>query len=219
MGTRSKNASIGIEVYRGKFRLRLSRQLCGGKQKVIYTRILESSEGRREATKLVWEIEDDIASGGFDPTLAKYQPSIRLSVVQSAQPTLLELWDKYAEYRRPQLSTTHFRENYQKRYRNAILELPTQNLADAVAIRDYLLRSKTAGTAKQLIIQFNAACKFGVKSRLISHNPFEGMASDIRARIAKTSIRLVRMSEMPLSMHLSTILTTATTQALLNSYS
>jgi len=175
--------TIGIEVYRGKLRLRLPRELFSGKQKAIYTRFPNTLEGRKEATKLAWRIEDDISRDTFDRTLAKYQANIKLiaSSPESAR-SLLELWDKYSEYRKPQLSITHYEENYRKRYRNAILELPTQSLTEAIQIRDYLIIHKSPGTAKQLLIQFNAACKFGIKSNLITHNPFEGMAADIKTR-------------------------------------
>lgn len=172
--------SVGIEVYRNKLRLRLPRELFGGKQKAIYTRLPDTKEGWKKAQQQAWEIEDDIRSGNFDSSLSKYQLSIKFSVVESEQLNLLDLWDRYSEYRRPQVAITHFQENYQKRYRNVILELPTQSLDDAVAIRDYLLQHKSAGTTKQMLIQFNAACKFGIQSKLIAHNPFEGMASDIK---------------------------------------
>ncbi|MUL39352.1 tyrosine-type recombinase/integrase [Gloeocapsopsis dulcis] len=175
--------TIGIEVYRGKLRLRLPRELFRGKQKAIYTRLPDTLEGRKEATKLAWRIEDDISRDSFDPTLAKYQANIKL-IASSSTParSLLELWDKYSEYRRPQLSITHYEENYRKRYRNAILELPTQSLTAAVEVRDHIVQHKSPGTAKQLLIQFNAACQFGVKSNLITHNPFEGMAADIKVK-------------------------------------
>ena len=174
---------IRIEVYRGKLRLRLPRKLFDGKQKVIYTKLPDTQLGWRKAQQQAWEIEDDIRSDRLDTSLSKYKPTCRLSVVSTQpKPSLLDLWDAYCDYRRPQISVTHFRENYQRRYRNAILELPTREISDAIAIRDYLLKNKSPGTAKQLLIQFNAAAKYGVKSQLIAHNPFEGLASDIRVK-------------------------------------
>lgn len=183
---RTKSGDIHIEVYRGKLRLRLSRRLFNGNQKVIYTKQPNTQEGWRKAAQQVWQIEDDIRLGQLDTTLSKYKPISNLSAVSSCpELSLLDLWDAYCEYRRPQISVTHFKENYQRRYRNAILNLPTQKISDAVAIRDYLLKNKSPGTTKQLLIQFNAASKYGVKSRLITHNPFEGLACDIRTRKSK----------------------------------
>lgn len=112
--------------------------------------------------------------------MEKYKP-VKSSLLRE-ELSLLDLWDAYCKYRQSQVAITHFKVNYQRRYRNAILELPTQKIDDAIAIRDYLLNHKSVGTAKQLLIQFNAASKYGVKSRLISHNPFEGIASDIRSK-------------------------------------
>lgn len=178
---KSKDRSIGIEVFRGRLRLRLPRHLFGGKQKAIYTAFPDTREGWKYATQKAWEIEDDLIAGSFDFTLTKYKLSIKAGNISKSALNLLDLWDKYAEYRRSQVSITHFQENYQKRYRNAILDLPTTALSDAIAIRDYLIKHKSPGTAKQLLVQFNAACKFGIKSKLLVDNPFEGMALDIKS--------------------------------------
>lgn len=94
--------------------------------------------------------------------------------------TLDQLWDLYAEYRKPFITATHFRCNYQRTYRNAILELPRKNLGDAVEIRDYLVSHKPPATAKQLLIQINACCAWAVEAGIIHYNPFLGMADGIK---------------------------------------
>lgn len=175
--------SISIDVYRNKLRLRLPRQQFSGKQKAIYTNFPDTQEGWRKAQQQAWQIEEDIEHNRLDATLSKYKRgSNLLAIARQPATTLLDLWDAYCEYRKPQVAVTHFRENYQRRYRNAILELPTQKINDAIAIRDYLLKHKTPNTVKQLLIQFNAAAKYGVKCGAIANNPFEGLASDIRVK-------------------------------------
>ncbi len=177
MGHKSK---VGIEVYRGRLRLRLPSEFCDGQPKVIYTRQYDTEDGWRKARQLALLIEMDVADNTFDLTLARYKSDNPLLPVDSSKLTLLDIWDRYCEYRKPQLSITHYEVNYRKRYRNTIIELPNQLLTNGVGIRDYLLHNRTPGTAKQLLIQFNAACKWAVKSKLTKVNPFEGMAADIR---------------------------------------
>jgi hypothetical protein len=51
-----------------------------------------------------WEIEQDINSGNFDPTLAKYKPRTHLTLVKPVEKppqnlTLDELWELYTDYK------------------------------------------------------------------------------------------------------------------------
>ena len=48
------------------------------------------------------------------------------------------------------------------------------------AIRDWLVANKTANSAKRIITQLAACCQWAQKSQMISHNPFFGMASEIK---------------------------------------
>ena len=171
---------ISIEVYRDKLRLRIPRKYTEGVQKCIYTQQPNDAAGWRKATQLVWWIQDDIEAGIFDPTLEKYKPESGFKPKVLGQYSLLELWDKYTEYKKPQLSVTHYEINYCSRYRNSILELPNPSLINAIAIRDHLLKTKTPATAKQLLVQYNACCNWAVDSKLIAKNPFEGMAAKIK---------------------------------------
>ncbi|WP_242051382.1 hypothetical protein [Nostoc spongiaeforme] len=51
-----------------------------------------------------------------------------------------ELWEKYTEFKKPQISLSTYAVDYRK-YRNHIANLPTKNLDDAIAIRDYLVQN------------------------------------------------------------------------------
>jgi hypothetical protein len=57
------------------------------------------------------QIELDIASGNFDPTLAKYKPQSFLSTVApditpKATPKVAELWEAYTQYKASSLKET-----------------------------------------------------------------------------------------------------------------
>ncbi len=77
------------------------------------------------------------------------------------------------------MSATTLRLNY-ARVASHIKKLPTKNLDEAIAIRDYLIPSNSAYTAKRILVQLAAYCKWAAKSKLISDNSFAQMATEIR---------------------------------------
>ena len=82
---KARKGSVGIESFRGRLRLRLPRQLFGGKQKYIYTELADTDVNRRATEAKAKLIEADIAFERFDYTLAKYgkpQPP-QLAVVEA----------------------------------------------------------------------------------------------------------------------------------------
>lgn len=132
------------------------------------------------------QIEADIAYERFDPTLAKYRPEYLKPVNQVDnqllnQPDLLKLWDKYTEYRKPQLQLTTLKAFYAP-FRNHIAKFPTKSLDDAIAIRDYIIANIAADTGKRLLVRLNACCNWAVESGLIATNPFIGMANQIKLK-------------------------------------
>ncbi len=65
---------VGIEVFRGKLRLRFPRALFGGNQKYLSLNLADTTENKVVAEMKARQIELDILAGYFDPTLTKYKP-------------------------------------------------------------------------------------------------------------------------------------------------
>ena len=95
--------------------------------------------GQKRAAALAATIQRDIDYGEFDASLDKYRPAASLSTVSPItppvpepppQPGLVELWEKYAEFKQPQLSQSTYAVDY-RRYRNHIQKLPTDDLRNA----------------------------------------------------------------------------------------
>ena len=63
---------VSIDEYQGRLRLRFR---YGGKRCAISVGLPDSAVNRRVAQQKATQIELDIASGNFDPTLAKYKPA------------------------------------------------------------------------------------------------------------------------------------------------
>lgn len=182
--TKAAKGSVGIEEFRGKLRLRLPRQIFGGKQKYVSTGLEDTPENRKRANTKAWAIEEDIITGNFDPTLEKYRPKTHLSLIKSIDDlekasTLPELWNGYCDFRKPQVAETTFRKEYTF-YGKIINSLPTKDLDKAQLILEYLLKTRPVGTVKRTIVQINACCNWALKSKLISENPFRGMAEEIK---------------------------------------
>ncbi|XWK90844.1 MAG: tyrosine-type recombinase/integrase [Phormidium sp.] len=146
----------------------------------ISTGYLDTPENREKVSHLVTIIKTDIEYGQVDLSLQKYKPTASLSTVtpitpiKKPKPQLDELWDKYSEFKKPQVSPSTYAKDFSK-HRNHIAKLPTRSLDEASAIRDYLLLNLTPDAAKRCLIQFKACCNWGLSEGLIDTNPFAKM--------------------------------------------
>jgi integrase len=188
MSLKSKSGSVTINTYRGTLRLRLPRSIAGGVQLYLYTGLTVTSQNTRSVQVIALQIESDIEAKCFDTTLETYKQAINsLKGTQQVEIvpkklTLNQVWDKYCEFKESQLANTTYHKDFLLRYQNIIHALPSKKLTDAIAIRDYLVENHSAGTAKRLLMQFNACCRWAKKSGLIADNPFTDLTADIRVK-------------------------------------
>jgi integrase len=84
------------------------------------------------------------------------------------------------DYKRPQLSQTTIAKDFD-RVRLNIRKFPPVKLADAVVIRDHLVKNTSPNTAKRVLSKLTAACNWGILSNLVDRNPFIGMSADIKS--------------------------------------
>ena len=140
---------------------------------------------RQRVGDTVRTLQRDIDYGEVDLSLAKYQPYAALTTVSSIppispnppaklQPTLADLWERYMEFKQPQVSPSTFCKDYTKQ-QNHIRRFPSQSLNDAIAIRDYLLANLTPDAAKRCVTQLKACCDWAVEDGIIEINPFSSM--------------------------------------------
>jgi len=184
---KASKGSVGIEAFQGRLRLRLPRQLFGGKQNYLTLGVADTPENQKLAASKAKQIELDILAGYFDATLEKYKPQTNLDSVKSSKSNQAELllnilWDRYTAYKSTTLTITTINKDY-KRIKNHIASLPTQKLVDAVPIRDFLLSQLSANAAKRVLTQLKACCDWAVDSGLITKNPFDGMAQTVKTLV------------------------------------
>jgi integrase len=152
----------------------------GGKRSYLSLGVPDSNQNRAYAQTIASQIWNDILCGNFKG-IQKYKRTTQIEPEQtvSVNISLVELWEKFTDYKRNQLSQTTIAKDYD-RVRCNIAKLPSFELTDAVKIRDFLLRSTSPNTAKRVLSKLSAACEWGVISKLVDSNPFTGMSAGIR---------------------------------------
>jgi integrase len=181
---RVTKGSVAVLSSNGRLQLRFHYE---GRRHYLSTGYPDTPEHRKLAEIKAKEIDKDILYERFDPNnLDKYKPKSALSTVTPVTPiappqrSLAELWEKYTEFKRPSLSPSTLAKDFVKIRRCIDIHLPTQSIGEAVAIRDWLIANRTPNAAKRVLTQLTACCDWAMKSQLISENPFDGMAADIK---------------------------------------
>lgn len=125
-------------------------------------------------------INDDITFDRFDPTLNRYaKESTVLEVVSPIQSkpeiNLRQLWDKYLADKLPNIKHKTLDEyhNFTK-----LLDKIDQSLSfDALETKQALLKVTTVDQTRRMLQYLSACCNWGIKYRLVSDNPYSGLAS------------------------------------------
>ncbi|MGD1865720.1 MAG: Arm DNA-binding domain-containing protein [Phormidesmis sp.] len=182
--------SVRTKVSNGSLQLVFSH---GGKRRYLSLRLPDSAVNRKVAEAKAKLIESDILFDRLDPSLNKYRPQSVLAAAAendadaeaaSKQPSLLELWNGFVAFKRPQCSPNSMQTMYLT-FTNYVRQLPTHELSHAPAIRDYVLANIPLNSGKRLMTRLSACCQWAMKSGLITENPFIGMAAEIKLPKAK----------------------------------
>lgn len=184
---KAQKGTVTVNVLRGRLRLQLPRQLYGGVQKYFSLGIPDSDRNRKFAELKAKQIEVDILSGVFDPTLTKYKTQVSQPEEKLPHILLDKLWEKFTQFKKATISQSTLATDYEKT-RHMIECLPSQKLTDAVRIRDFLLSDHKPKEARRYLVRLSACCEWAVKSELTLVNPFKGMAQDIKIRQVKPKI-------------------------------
>lgn len=178
--------SIGIEEYRGKYRLNLARKhsrvLYGTDQKRIATGLSIATENLAAVEAKAHQMHLDILTGHFDVSLARYglaKPELTLVTPETKPLSFLDIYDLYCESRKGSVAETTLELEFKGKFRRAIIEAIDAVGNDGLAIRNYLVDHRQAKTTKECLRHLSKACQLGIKHKKISDNPFDGMAEEI----------------------------------------
>jgi integrase len=157
-----------------------------GKRHCLSLGFPDTTVNRKLAEMRAREIELDMVSGNFDPTLAKYKPHVALAIESpdltpkiTPKVSLAVLWASFVEYKRPQCSENTMYYVYQH-FTTYMEKLPTHDLSKAGEIRDFSVQTFPLESCKRFIVRLSACCDWARKSKLIDENPFTGMAKEIK---------------------------------------
>lgn len=182
---KEKVGRITIERHRESIRLRWMVE-AKAYSLTIGTDCKETIKAARAKAQLIYS---DILYERFDPTLEKYgkKQNVTLTVVQpKAKPelSLRELWDKFIEDKSPHRKAKTVDEyNNFTRLLDKLQEISSDALSyDALKTKQHLLKVTTTDQTRRMLQYLSAACKWGVKHRLITDNPYEEVHKELPRR-------------------------------------
>lgn len=188
---KSSRGSVTVSSVRGNLRLRLPRGLWNDKKQVyLPLGLTDNPQNYKKAEITARQIELDILSGHFDPTLKKYQPVAYESPKpeleeQKNNITFTEIYQKYIDTKKDKSATT-----WKGTYINTLNHLngcPYQFPSQAMDLKDWMITHKTLDACRRILMQLNAACNWAAERDLIKINPFLGK-SKIKSKKSKAKI-------------------------------
>ena len=174
--SKTPKGSVAIRVSNNRLQL-VYRYL--GKRIYFSLGLPDSKANRAYAQSIASKIQMDILSGNYDITQQAYKhfesepKTERIKQIQ-----LIDLWDKYVEYKRPQVSPNTIAHTY-RQVERWLKRFPYTSVDDAVKIRDYLLKQSTPYSTHRIINQLNGCCQWAIKSKLLDRNPFAGLSKGL----------------------------------------
>ncbi|MER3433155.1 MAG: site-specific integrase [Leptolyngbya sp. ERB_1_1] len=169
--TRAAKGTVSIESVKGRLRLCWRYQ---GQRFYLTLGYPDTAKHHAIARLKANQIQSDLLYERFDPSLAKYKPN----ATAPKSLTLLEIYDRFIEYKRPQCSPSTMRSQYRP-WRKRVTELPTDDPHEAGTIRDWVLSHMALDSGKRFLGSLSECCNWAIESGLLDKNNFSGMASKI----------------------------------------
>jgi integrase len=180
---RASKGSVSIVSSNGRLQLVFR---YGGQRRFLSMGLADTPQNRQFAESKAGELESDILAQNVDESWAKYKLQSRLSLVVNQeeittkpQPKLSELWEKYTEFQSTQLEASTIQVDYRKVARR-IEKLPHQDVTQAIAVREYLLKTYSTEVSRRTLKELERCCGWAKQSGLIETNPFRDLASDLK---------------------------------------
>ncbi|MGA9382192.1 MAG: tyrosine-type recombinase/integrase [Phormidium sp.] len=163
---RTPKGSITVEEFKGRLRLYWSWQ---GKRFYLYIGLPDTEANRKAAEIKARQIELDIASNNFDPTLLKYKPTRQEAI------TVVELYEKFVTWKKSRIAPgtltkyEGLRSHLSIYFKNRIAVLSE---LEAEKFRDWLMQRLEPITVRERIVMLSACWNWGIKKKLVQENPW-----------------------------------------------
>jgi integrase len=179
---------VTLQKHGQSYRLSISSTLfTDNKHKYVSLLSCRHDEaGLRKAQRYQMELQDEITSGIFDPTLQKYE-SWKNRVIYTVQEklTLGKLWNFWLEIKQPLLSSTTYSQKYKGTLYRAIEKIGFSNNIDSLVadkLFNYTKNSLNKADSIKLFNELRKACDRAIAVGLMGGiNPFVGYNEKIIA--------------------------------------
>jgi integrase len=156
-----------------------------GKRTYLSIGLPDTKNNRKFAQSIASSIEIDILAGNYDITQQKYKHFQAEPSQEKIEPiSLLDLWGKYVEYKRPQVSLNTIASTYHQ-VESWLKKMPHTSVDEAINIRDYLLKYSTPDSTRRVLNGLSACCQWAIKSKLLDSNSFDGLAAGLTKKTKK----------------------------------
>jgi integrase len=166
--SKASKGTVVVEVVRDRLRLRWSWQ---GKRFYFSLELNATALNRLVADQKAAQIQGDMATGNFDPSLAKYkQPERRQAIA------VTDLFAKFIAFKKTQLDsrTLEKYQGLQKHLENYFGNKSADiHEKAAIAFKDRLAEKLAPVTLKERIGLLKACWDWGIKKKLLEFNPWE----------------------------------------------
>lgn len=173
---KAAKGSVVVQVFKDRLRLRWSHQ---GTRYYLYLGLADSKVNRIVAEGRARLIEGDLATGNFDPTLAKYKPENQR--VRSL--SVAELFEQFTKHKAKQVykrtlakyraMAGHLSQFFRGKTVEAIGD------AEAEDFRDWLVKRLAPITVRERLTLLRACWTWAIKHKLAAHNPW----TEIRVKV------------------------------------
>jgi len=164
---RTPKGKVKVESFKGRLRLCWSWQ---GRRFFLYVGLPDTQINRKAAAGTANQIELDIASNNFDPSLIKYKPERQKAI------SVLELYDKFLAWKKPRIATGTLTKYEGLRSHLALYFVKKSAMLsdrDAEKFKDYLVERLELITVRERLVMISACWDWGVKKKLVLENPWK----------------------------------------------
>jgi integrase len=175
---KAAKGTVVVQVFKERLRLVWS---YAAKRYFLYLGFPDGKTNRIVAGQKARQIEGDIATGNFDPTLKKYKPE---AVLRRSQISAVTLFERFTESKLKYLAsatlakytaiTGYFKQYFKDKPAGAIA---TQ---EAEAFTNWLITQIKLITAKDRLALIKACWRWGIDRGLIESNPWEEMTKRVK---------------------------------------
>lgn len=144
-----------------------------GKRYFLSMGLEDNPLNRMIAQKLALQIQGDLVTGNFDPTLVKYKPQPPDAEVKPVTVPVVKLVEQYLIHKQQQVESETL-----DKYRSFLPRIQQYFQGDALTeksafgFRDWLLEHNKPITVRERIIFLSAAYEWAIKKQIIDNNPW-----------------------------------------------